>query len=474
MLPCVLIALAFASLPTTPRATSCDLVHANCNTVHGKRPPADTPPDPTTPRAVTAELTPGQRREFEHLLGHALRETDGVRWATREFSTRVSRFLTYGGALNGSSADEALAAAFITPKAGPGNTGYVGPNITAIKAALATGNIREVWGLMYVLTKTHYFCSLLTTLLSPRKGGGAPLATPLSLQSALGMDAAAVSARWAQLVASRALNSTEMVYSQGVVDFIYEPFASWVRFDFAAVAHDGSQLWGGARASLGAPRLSQQRWWWRQFGDKPRAQGCDQVSMRTDDPSIEPPVSPAEAAYQCAPGHPPCKLKWNPGMLCYYLTNASWAVQGGEALPGYKARADLLGYRAVAAPSGTTANMLQLGSLLGFSADELALLRATMAAWMLPTDDHSFLEIMLGAETFVSTQLGVKLGRDDLGQLWPPGRDLRTSGGTFLADDTWRAVGGRLATPDGQALLQAMSAGAREYVQGLVGTNNAP
>ena len=33
---------------------------------------------------------------------------------------------------------------------------------------------------------------------------------------------------------------------------------------------------------------------------------------------------------------------------------------------------------------------------------ELVLIRLTMAAWMLPTDDHSFFEIMLGGEPYVA------------------------------------------------------------------------
>lgn len=41
-------------------------------------------------------------------------------------------------------------------------------------------------------------------------------------------------------------------------------------------------------------------------------------------------------------------------------------------------------------PSGTTANLLQLGAMLRWSHEEMPLLRLVMLAWMLPTDDHSF------------------------------------------------------------------------------------
>ena len=52
---------------------------------------------------------------------------------------------------------------------------------------------------------------------------------------------------------------------------------------------------------------------------------------------------------------------------------------------GYTARAKKLGYRMVAAVSGTTGNVLQYGYMLGFTPSQMVLLRLTMAAWMLPT-----------------------------------------------------------------------------------------
>ena len=42
------------------------------------------------------------------------------------------------------------------PKFNRGNTGYVGPYYDAIMAALEGGNIREVWALMYALTKNSW------------------------------------------------------------------------------------------------------------------------------------------------------------------------------------------------------------------------------------------------------------------------------------------------------------------------------
>jgi hypothetical protein len=52
-----------------------------------------------------------------------------------------------------------------------GNTGWVGPSLVAIEAVLAGGNIREVWALLYALTKTGYVSTTLTALLSRPSSG---------------------------------------------------------------------------------------------------------------------------------------------------------------------------------------------------------------------------------------------------------------------------------------------------------------
>ena len=134
-----------------------------------------------------------------------------------------------------------------------------------------------------------------------------------------------------------------------------------MRFDFTATNHNGSKLWDEARSFKKA--------------------GCGAVSMLTNDPSLEPPLSAAEIAYQCGGKAPPCKLQWNPGMLCYDLPNASWVVPPAtKPSPGLNERAALLGYRSVAAASGTTATVLEMAKLLGFTSDELALFRCVHSA----------------------------------------------------------------------------------------------
>lgn len=114
-----------------------------------------------------------------------------------------------------------------------------------------------------------------------------------------------------------------------------------------------------------------------------------------------------------------------------------------------------------------------MAKLLGFTSDELVVFRATMAAWMLPTNDHAFFEILLGGEPFMPTSCRMALGRHDLGQLWPPKTTLHTSGGDFTAGAVWAAVAARLAKPEGRALVAKMDAGSRAYVAELLGDVNA-
>ena len=50
-------------------------------------------------------------------------------------------------------------------------------------------------------------------------------------------------------------------------------------------------------------------------------------------------------------------LRYSQGKNCYKLNEVNYST----GVPGYVARANKLGYRAVAGPSGTTANILQYG-----------------------------------------------------------------------------------------------------------------
>ena len=111
-----------------------------------------------------------------------------------------------------------------------------------------------------------------------------------------------------------------------------------------------------------------------------------------------------------------------------------------------------------------------MGALLGFTGLETVLLRAAMAAWLISSDDHSFFEVMLAADPFMPQGFGMRLGMDDLGQMWPRGALIHTTDGrSFDASDLWGALGQRLTTPEGRRLVGRMDAEAQDYLRVLTG-----
>jgi hypothetical protein len=86
---------------------------ADCVTVERMVPPVR--PTASHSAAVTAQLTPDDRAAFEHLLVRALAGTAAVQWATREFAKRMRRIVVGAAAINGTSAQDALLAAFAPP-----------------------------------------------------------------------------------------------------------------------------------------------------------------------------------------------------------------------------------------------------------------------------------------------------------------------------------------------------------------------
>jgi hypothetical protein len=85
--------------------------------------------------------------------------------------------------------------------------------------------------------------------------GGPPLATPDSLEASLGMNAAAISRRWLLVRQTSALSSPSLPSNykidQGVPDFQFPTFNSWVRFAFSSVNNASQQLWPAGRIFKG-------------------------------------------------------------------------------------------------------------------------------------------------------------------------------------------------------------------------------
>jgi hypothetical protein len=102
---------------------------------------------------------------------------------------------------------------------------------------------------------------------------------------------------------------------------------------------------------------------------------------------------------------------------------------------------------------------------------EMVLLRLTMAAWMLPTNDHSFLEIMLGGAPYVPAAAQLAFSLEDLGRLMPA--DVHLGAKVVTQASVWSAVAGEFATPAGQAVLAKLGPQQRAYVQKLLHGNHA-
>ena len=382
-----------------------------CNTLTGKLPrvTGGGVGGTTMPAGPSMETGVRNRTRFEHSIGHALRSAKAVQHATREFGERIwHAFLEPVAA--GPQRDAAVERAFAARGFDQSNTGWVGTDSGVIEQVLRTGNIREVWALVYALTKTAFVDSAVLTAdgaviaadeLERRGLAAAPLRKRASLVAAT-------------TAAAAAYHGVFPSYDQGVPDLAFPGFDSWVRFDYNATGLSGTPRVSGHAF----PLWTQARTW---------VDG--RTTLMSDDPSIDPPLSNAELDYQCAITEDHCRLHWTPGLLGYALPTVSFSETQSASepgyVPGYRDRAMALGYRVVAGPSGTAANVLQYGTYLGMEGDWLPLLRLTMLAWMLPTDDHSLYEIMLGAEPYMTEGFHMAQSMEDLGRLCPPERDLR-------------------------------------------------
>lgn len=426
---CVLLALLLCNV-----CGQCDFVKVICNTVKNKAPLVSS--SLPVGDSITRNLTLQEKHDFEHLLGHAFRNTSGVKWISQTFLDRMTSVLQKAAFhTNKTSPKEALLNSY-----GAGgdqhNTGFVGPDLEALNYALSpSGNIREKWALIYILLKNKYFDSVIMPIAEKANSTG-----DLSfLEDTLQMNASAVIKRF--LAVSETDNELDhsLKYSNGIPSMAFEPFDSWVRFLF-----DGPpDSWDGVRNS------------------KPG--GCQETDMLSNDSSLYPPLSPYEKRYQCG-GQSLCKLAWYPGIQCYDIEDTPFA----KGVPGYVTRATALGYRVGAGPSGTTANVLQYGVLLGLDEGEMVLLRLAMAAWMIPTNDHSFYEILLGADDFMPEEYRLVKGLNDVRMIMP--NDVIAKGVTFRQEEVWQSLGTWLQTNVGQRIMcTSMTPASRHYLTILTG-----
>jgi len=378
--------------------------------------------------------------ELEHAIGHGLISTVIVQETTREFARRMFQLIVKGAEflhprpsspvnltpeaeadfLEKSSARTKAVEAEISEilvnqrSCNKHMCGFPGYNLTDVFDVISgNGNIREVFAIFYCLTKhKNEFDSLVSRL--PRE----------FLETALGSDAGrrafeAIAESQDEIEKTKAILPLSAAMAQGVPNLLAVPVWSWVRFDFPTTTRNLRQLWDGAR----------------------HYKGCTQVSLNSDDAFIEPPLSHREVSVACGI-QPTCALQWENGKGCYNLIDTK--VEGSQE--GFISISRKLGYRVVAGPSGTTVNAMQLARLMGFTDNDMVALRLTMIAWMVPVDDHSFWEVMLGADPYMPQPFKLKFTFRDYNQLWPADSELQTSFGTYTAADVWGPVQAKLST----------------------------
>ncbi len=97
---------------------------------------------------------------------------------------------------------------------------------------------------------SHYCPSAFINIASE----ATPLATPESLEATLGMSASAVARRWLLVQQTQALQTLPLQpqyrFAQGVPDFQFPSYNSWVRFNFDSVNNASQQLWSRGRIPL--------------------------------------------------------------------------------------------------------------------------------------------------------------------------------------------------------------------------------
>ncbi|CAE8630430.1 unnamed protein product [Polarella glacialis] len=344
---------------------------------------------------------PSDKYRFEHQVAINLITTTVQAETTKEFALRLYNLIVAGAWLNGVAAPEALTKAFGS-KCSLHNAGFVNNKSSTIETVLLkNGNIREIWGLVYCLTKNM---PVLEDIFMK--------ANASFFEGVLGAEAGArafavVQERKVQVVATASMPSN-VKYAFGIPDFLWPTKNSWVNFGFgASLPQDvgGGVLWIGSRNYT----------------------GCTEVGLMTDSPDIYPPLSHREIEAQCEGKAPPCKLQWQPGANCINIVADSF----------YAERATRNGYRMVAGASGTTANVFQLALSLGFTNDDLLAFRVVMTAWLVQSNDHSLIETILAAEAQMPSEYSMQWGRmssdhdkwPDFQRIWPKGTTLKTSWG---------------------------------------------
>eukprot|EP00658_Telonema_sp_P-2_P024746 TRINITY_DN1995_c0_g1_i1.p1 TRINITY_DN1995_c0_g1~~TRINITY_DN1995_c0_g1_i1.p1 ORF type:complete len:319 (-),score=64.94 TRINITY_DN1995_c0_g1_i1:253-1209(-) len=289
---------------------------------------------------------------------------------------------------------------------------------------------------LYLLTETKWLDHVLLT--------GLPSGWDDTTLLQLGLVPAVVRSRYA--LVNRTLSLPQAKHYNGFPSFCYPPFDSWVRFDFAGPDESSTPpQWLGVRVKV-----------------KPH---CNQTTLMSDDPLIQPPLSRAELQYQCGVAAR-CRLQWWPGSLCYTLIDTPFR-QPPQEVAGYLQRTGAVDWRVAAGPSGSTSDLIQIGRMLGM--DE-RLVRIGMLAWMIGTRDHSMFEILLGGDAYMPLSGGWRLNMTlaDFGSIMS--EDIKLDGGElFKRSELWGAVvdGWLLGTQAGKQIFAQFDAEQAAFIRSL-------
>lgn len=448
------------------------------NTVCDKIPnPCTTFPFPSSDPGVTFNVSNEGKAKFDHALGRAAEQTAGALWASRELLRRLEYFVEKAPSRTGASCNDTsvldtctqgkLLDAFGTgvPTSFHGAVGDNTPShLRAILETLESGNLREQVNFAYAIIKNKYFDDVVSPLAAEaiRRGDDSKLL-------GLGLRPDTVLKRYADIQESAELakKHPELKYSNTITSWSFPPFNSWTRFLFDGPNTTAYNSWAGCRpGSL-----------WVNCSKEHLPSDCHEVPWVTNNASIYPVLSADEVAWECSSGGvTPCKLKWTVGARDWlHPLNFPLAFGSSQAHPGYVERAEKLGYRIVAGPSGTTDNIMTIAGYLNFTPEEMVLVRLACLAWMVPLDDHSFWEIMLGGAAHLGDVGRVEQRLEDLAQLYP--QDVRVSSGgpmqdtVYLASDLWGHL--KLELEADTELWEEMTSTSSAYLRKLIGKPDA-
>lgn len=392
-------------------------------------------------------LSDADKEELEHTAAKALITAKLVTDTTAQFGRRLLAVVKAGAKYHGLDSEQAALMGAFGKACSIHTTGFPGIDATIMEEVLSNdGNVREVWALMYCLSKNQPWLDTVLEKAAEESAASESTGHKTVFQQLFGDAAGALA--WATVKERKVLvdaaktvtNFTEK-FGLGTPDYLFPSMDSWVRFGFPSRLPDRlgkGVLWDAARVYKGE---------------------CTEVTFMTNDAGIVPPLSEREKAAACEGAAQPCKLKWYPGKGCFSVPSNTI----------YYSRTEHNGYRRVASASGTTANALQLALTLGFSDADMVAFRATMFAWMVAHDDHSFIEVMLGAAHFIKDaqaqmQWGLNEGDSqfaDFERIFP---------GTYVLHSSWGATYTYADTND---YLKAMADGVNQHGGGLLGTRES-